>query len=127
MIYIVFLLITMMLIYGTLVESRKYISIAELNIEFYSNKELDKGIQEYAIEYVTKENNYKEFVSVENFLFNLERYVYIKLKQNIAKYIIIFSMNNTELRSVIHTKLIYHQIEIDISFWKNYYVPNINV
>ena len=127
MIYIVFLLITMMLIYGTLVESRKYISTAELNIEFYSNKELDKGIQEYAIEYVTKENNYKEFVSVENFLFNLERYVYIKLKQNIAKYIIIFSMNNTELRSVIHTKLIYHQIEIDISFWKNYYVPNINV
>ena len=127
MIYIVFLLITMMLIYGTLVESRKYISTAELNIEFYSNKELDKGIQEYAIEYVTKENNYKEFVSVENFLFNLERYVYIKLKQNIARYIIIFSMNNTELRSVIHTKLIYHQIEIDISFWKNYYVPNINV
>lgn len=127
MIYIVFLLITMMLIYGTLVESRKYISTAELNLEFYSNKELDKGIQEYAIEYVTKENNYKEFVSVENFLFNLERYVYIKLKQNIANYIIIFSMNNTELRSVIHTKLIYHQIEIDISFWKDYYVPNINV
>lgn len=117
----------MMLIYGTLVESRKYISTAELNLEFYSNKELDKGIQEYAIEYVTKENNYKEFVSVENFLFNLERYVYIKLKQNIANYIIIFSMNNTELRSVIHTKLIYHQIEIDISFWKDYYVPNINV
>lgn len=127
MIYIIFLLITMMLIYGTLVESRKYISTAELNLEFYSNKELDKGIQEYAIEYVTKENNYKEFVSVENFLFNLERYVYIKLKQNIANYIIIFSMNNTELRSVIHTKLIYHQIEIDISFWKDYYVPNINV
>lgn len=127
MIYIVFLLITMMLIYGTLVESRKYISTAELNLEFYSNKELDKGIQEYAIEYVTKENNYKEFVSVENFLFNLERYVYIKLKQNIANYIIIFSMNNSELRSVIHTKLIYHQIEIDISFWKDYYVPNINV
>ena len=127
MIYIVFLLITMMLIYGTLVESRKYISTAELNLEFYSNKELDKGIQEYAIEYVTKENNYKEFVSVENFLFNLERYVYIKLKQNIANYIIIFSMNNIELRSVIHTKLIYHQIEIDISFWKDYYVPNINV
>ena len=127
MIYIVFLLITMMLIYGTLVESRKYISTAELNLEFYSNKELDKGIQEYAIEYVTKENNYKEFVSVENFLYNLERYIYIKLKQNIANYIIIFSMNNTELRSVIHTKLIYHQIEIDISFWKDYYVPNINV
>lgn len=127
MIYIVFLLITMMLIYGTLVESRKYISTAELNLEFYSNKELDKGIQEYAIEYVTKENNYKEFVSIENFLYNLERYVYIKLKQNIANYIIIFSMNNTELRSVIHTKLIYHQIEIDISFWKDYYVPNINV
>lgn len=127
MIYIVFLLITMMLIYGTLVESRKYISTAELNLEFYSNKELDKGIQEYAIEYVTKENNYKEFVSVENFLYNLERYVYIKLKQNIANYIIIFSMNNTELRSVIHTKLIYHQIEIDISFWKDYYVSNINV
>lgn len=127
MIYIIFLLIAMMLIYGTLVESRKYISTAELNLEFYSNKELDKGIQEYAIEYVTKESNYKEFVSLENFLYNLERYVYIKLKQNIANYIIIFSMNNTELRSVIHTKLIYHQIELDISFWKDYYVPNINV
>ena len=121
MIYIVFLLITMMLIYGTLVESRKYISTAELNLEFYSNKELDKGIQEYAIEYVTKENNYKEFVSIENFLYNLERYVYIKLKQNIISYPIIYSMNNIELSNMISLILKRKHADIDLKFWKEYY------
>lgn len=99
------------------------ISLDELKLcsDYKENQALIAAIEKYAIEFVTNKRNYRNNNSLDTLYNTMETYVFIKLKQNIISYPIIYSMNNIELSNMISLILKRKHADIDLKFWKEYY------
>ena len=99
------------------------ISLDELNLcsDYKENQALIAAIEKYAIEFVTNKRNYRNNNSLDALYNTMETYVFMKLKQNIISYPIIYSMNNIELSNMISLILKRKHADIDLKFWKEYY------
>lgn len=99
------------------------ISLDELKLcsNYKENQALIAAIEKYAIEFVTNKRNYRNNNSLDTLYNTMETYVFMKLKQNIISYPIIYSMNNIELSNMISLILKRKHADIDLKFWKEYY------
>lgn len=99
------------------------ISLDELKLcsDYKENQALIAAIEKYAIEFVTNKRNYRNNNSLDTLYNTMETYVFMKLKQNIISYPIIYSMNNIELSNMISLILKRKHADIDLKFWKEYY------
>ena len=121
MVYILMIFaITYIIIQSNKIEK---ISLDELKLcfDYKENPALIAAIEKYAIEFVTNKRNYRNNNSLDTLYNTMETYVFMKLKQNIISYPIIYSMNNIELSNVISLILKRKHADIDLKFWKEYY------